>query len=671
MLMRFSCCFSLSLLFIVVSFISSAQTSVVDSLVKIASKEKSDTARLHAMLRLAKSEEDINLDDAKLLYDKIILLSAQLRAKDEMFAAWIHKASLFLQTNQWDSSFAACDKADALAAILKKSNLAAEAYIQRGDIYQRINDFPAALKLYQKAEPLLDRSLQAKHASRFVDLYDRIDNIKASREYGYKAIRLAAEIGDSSIWVYTHHVMFSSKQDSLLSKGFVLLRRALPVAIRNHYTQHIIQIYHNLGIYYFFNDKYDSAIHSATMSASYMKKPFDTDSNLASNRVLMGNCYLYRADVEKEASQTAAFRKDVDTSIRLAREGILYAQRGKITTYLRAGYRELSQALGLGDYYKEAVKIYMKYIDLNDSITSLRNAEQTDRMEARYQNEKKQLQIKELELIKSRQEGEIHARNVLIVVGAVVLVLAAFSTLLLIRNIHAKQKLSEQRDALQQQKIVELQKDKEIVLANAVVKSQEEERSRIAKDLHDGVGGMLSGIKLTLNTMKGNVMMSQEQAQVFERSLDMIDHSIKELRHVSHNLMPETLVKFGLSAALKDFSDFINQSNAIKAIFQQVGTERRLDANAELLIYRIVNELINNALKHANASEIIIQIHFESQMLTLTIEDNGKGFDKEILKVSKGLGWANIKSRVDYLGGTLDVNTSPGQGTAISITIPL
>jgi len=204
-----------------------------------------------------------------------------------------------------------------------------------------------------------------------------------------------------------------------------------------------------------------------------------------------------------------------------------------------------------------------------------------------------------------------------------------------------------------------------------VVKVQESERTRIAKDLHDGVGGMLSGIKLSLTTMKGNMIMPQEQVQVFERSLDMLDHSIKELRQVSHNLMPETLVKFGLAAALKDFSDFINQSNVVRAIFQQVGDERRLDANTELLIYRVANELINNALRHAQASEIIIQLHYDDQSFTLTIEDNGKGFDKNVLDKSTGLGWPNIKSRIEYLKGTIDIDTNPDQGTAIFITIPV
>ena len=205
---------------------------------------------------------------------------------------------------------------------------------------------------------------------------------------------------------------------------------------------------------------------------------------------------------------------------------------------------------------------------------------------------------------------------------------------------------------------------------NALSEVQEQERSRFAKDLHDGLGGMLWGVKLSLSNMKGNMVMDSDNVQVFERSLDMLDNSIHELRRVAHNLMPEALVKFGLAAALKDFCDFINSSKVINVIFQQVGNERRLDMSIEVVLYRVANELVNNALRHSSASEIIIQLNYDDHSLTLTVEDNGKGFDKSILNKTTGAGWPNIKSRIAYLKGTLDVETSVGNGTAVNITIP-
>jgi signal transduction histidine kinase len=215
---------------------------------------------------------------------------------------------------------------------------------------------------------------------------------------------------------------------------------------------------------------------------------------------------------------------------------------------------------------------------------------------------------------------------------------------------------------------IEKQKVKQL---NNMAEIQEKERTRVAKDLHDGLGSMLSGIKMSLSNMKGNAVMTSDNVQVFERSLNMLDNSIRELKRVAHNLMPEALIKFGLAAALKDFTDFINQSNVLKAIFQQVGEERRLETSTELAVYRLANELINNALRHAAATELIIQLHYESDSLMLTVQDNGKGFDPAILKQTIGSGWPNIRSRIEYLKGTLDIDTKPGHGTGVTIRVPL
>ena len=146
---------------------------------------------------------------------------------------------------------------------------------------------------------------------------------------------------------------------------------------------------------------------------------------------------------------------------------------------------------------------------------------------------------------------------------------AAQSALLIIsmlsyRNYKHKQKL-------QQQRITELETEKQLTATEAVLKGEEQERTRLAKDLHDGLGGMMSGIKYSLQTMKGNLIMTPENQQAFERSMDMLDSSINEMRRVAHNMMPEALVKFGLDTALKDLCNDINQSGALQVNYQSIG----------------------------------------------------------------------------------------------------
>lgn len=154
---------------------------------------------------------------------------------------------------------------------------------------------------------------------------------------------------------------------------------------------------------------------------------------------------------------------------------------------------------------------------------------------------------------------------------------------------------------------------------------------------------------------------------VFERSLDMIDTSIKELRRVAHNMMPEMLTKFGLDEAVKEYCNSINAAKLLMVKYQSLGMDNRLDKSTEILVYRIIQELLNNTLKHSGATESFIQIIKEGNRLNVVVEDNGKGFDTASLEKNKGAGWTNIRSRVEYLKGQLDIHSEPGKGTLVNI----
>jgi two-component system NarL family sensor kinase len=192
---------------------------------------------------------------------------------------------------------------------------------------------------------------------------------------------------------------------------------------------------------------------------------------------------------------------------------------------------------------------------------------------------------------------------------------------------------------------------------------------RLAKDLHDGLGGMLSGVKFSLMNMKSNLIINHENVVTFERSLDMLDTSIQELRRVAHNMMPEALTKFGLDEALKDYCDNINKAQIVQVKYQSFGMDSRMDSSIEIIVYRIVQELFANIFKHAKATEVLVQLLREENRLSVTVEDNGKGFDVKSLDMNKGAGWANIRSRVEYLKGKLDLHSEEGKGTSVNIEL--
>ncbi|RYG40206.1 MAG: hypothetical protein EOO01_27880 [Chitinophagaceae bacterium] len=229
-----------------------------------------------------------------------------------------------------------------------------------------------------------------------------------------------------------------------------------------------------------------------------------------------------------------------------------------------------------------------------------------------------------------------------------------------------------QKRKLQQQRIIERETRKQLAATEAVLKEEEQERIRLAKDLHDGLGGMLSGIKYTFTTMKGNLVMTPENARAFERSMDMLDSSIREMRRVAHNMMPEALVKFGLDTALKDLCNDINQSGALLVTYQSIGLQDTvIDQTTAINIYRIAQELLNNTMKHSGAKTAIVQLSKTDQILSLTVEDDGKGFDTTLLRKTSGIGWSTIQTRVEYLKGKTDIRSEKNSGTSVHIEVTL
>jgi signal transduction histidine kinase len=306
--------------------------------------------------------------------------------------------------------------------------------------------------------------------------------------------------------------------------------------------------------------------------------------------------------------------------------------------------------------YREAYDIFAQFKTISDSLFNNERARQFAEREARYQSEKKDVQIQ-------FQQSVITKKNILnsiLIASAIVLLIISA---LVYRNYQQKQKL-------QKQKIAELETQQQLTATEAVLKGEEQERTRLAKDLHDGLGGMLSGIKYSFNNMKGNLVMTPENAKAFERGMDMLDTSIKEMRRVAHNMMPEALVKFGLDIALKDFCAEINQTGALEINYQSFGLENvEIDQTNAITIYRIVQELINNTMKHASATIAIVQVTKSNGQLSITVEDDGKGFDPKILQHAKGIGWSNIQSRIDFLKGKLDIDSNDGKGTSVLIEL--
>ncbi len=288
-----------------------------------------------------------------------------------------------------------------------------------------------------------------------------------------------------------------------------------------------------------------------------------------------------------------------------------------------------------------------KYLDIENEKINNGNTKEWEvklsEMEAKYETEKKELKISVLE-----KEKQLYIW-LGIAGGATFLLTLAFLVV---------------RQRLTRQKVARLEKEKQLVATQAVLDGETTERARLARDLHDGLGGMLSVVKLNLNDMKNGVSIESEDLVRFNRVVGLLDESIQELRRVAHNMMPDSLARYGLRVSLGDFCNSIPG-----AVFSHYGVDERLDSKLEVMIYRTVHELVNNALKHAVATEIIVQMIQDYDRVSITVQDDGRGFDPAA--ATSGTGLNNIRNRVGSYNGRMDVYSEPGKGTEINVEFKL
>ncbi|MDO4790129.1 MAG: sensor histidine kinase [Porphyromonas sp.] len=299
---------------------------------------------------------------------------------------------------------------------------------------------------------------------------------------------------------------------------------------------------------------------------------------------------------------------------------------------------------------EEAAYFFGKYEQMTRECSEKNYQEALSQMEALYQTEKKQQQIITLE----------RERTLYIVLGISGLLLL----LLLLGLLFYRHLLSRQKRIVAEQQVKQLQQERQLVASLALLDGENAERSRLSRDLHDGLGSLISVIKLHLHSIESISSMTSVDAERFSKVLQMLDEFMEELRRVAHNMMPESLSRDGIKTALEDFCLSIPMVN-----FQFFGENPRLDHRLEVLVYRCAYELINNAIKHANATHINVQLTVDKRLVSLTVQDNGKGFDPNT--VTYGAGFTNMRNRISAYNGKINLYSSENHGTEVTIEIEL
>jgi len=307
------------------------------------------------------------------------------------------------------------------------------------------------------------------------------------------------------------------------------------------------------------------------------------------------------------------------------------------------------------DYRNECVNIYV-------ALYSENNANQINQYAARFESLQKENKINELQAeaelyhYKSRQKNQL----IFFLSLTIVLSVAIFVVLLLYRR-----RLAKKQEQIARQRIQQLEQEKQLIATQAVLDGETRERARLARDLHDGLGSMLTGAKLKLLEMKKGATLQYTDVERFDKALGLLDQSVREMRRVAHHLMPDSLSRFGLKSAVDEFC----RSLSANVAFDYFGNEARLDPKIEVVVYRCIHELVNNALKYSGANQIMVQIMQEPGRIAFIVQDDGCGFDTSIK--TQGMGLENIRTRIASFGGNIQIDSTIGEGTEVNVELKI
>jgi signal transduction histidine kinase len=526
-----------------------------------------------------------------------------------------------------------------------------------------------------------DQALVAKTLNDIGIIYDEKGDYQKSLEYYFQARRIFEQDKDLfKIAMVINNIGIVLKEQKEYPKVVKSYHEALGIYKKINNKFGVAACDANLGSVYLFMNRYDSALHYSLKSA----QEFEAINNRQFLAASLGNAGMayHKLGKIKEAinllMQAKSLHEEYDNKRELADLLIYLARMERETGDLKKGIELASQALTLSkkigakkvtmDSHKELALLWAdagnfaqafkqyQYFDLvKDSIFETEKSKQISELQTRYETEKKETKINLL--IKDNELKDINIReNSFKIVGLLLLLVVLVSFGLLWQNrVKLKQQaaLNSARAELRQ---LQLQ---------AVIASQEEERKRFAADLHDGFGQMISALRLGLSR-------ETPDGSAIKFALGLLNEMNVEIRNIAFNLMPQVLMKEGLHEALKEFAARITKSGGVAIDVQTYNLSPTMEAEKRIALYRICQEWTNNVIKYSSCKNIVIQAVQHPEELVITIEDDGNGFDKNLLVEGAGNGWKNINSRLSLIGGSIDIDSQlERKGTIAIISVPV
>lgn len=639
-------------LFVLGCGFANAQQSEIDSLKRLVKKERKSSKKTEYFYQLGDFYQHSRPDSA--LYYYAVAKNFAKTNKNELGEARYgqHAIPVLNKQGKFREALLLAEESAELYKKLKMAKDLGTTYLTIGSQWQYLSDFKTASEYYLKAKKIID-SLQDKITQRTVNsnlgsVFTEMRQYEKAKEYSLQALQLAKENKNLATALSPlYNLAVNAKYHQKFDEGIAYINQFEKIAKDVGSPYDVIDGYLAKGNFLGQTNLQEGVKYLKRTIRESQKINFPEDEMYA---------YLYLAEIY-------LIHNKYKEAIESIKTGIPLAEKLETKYELADFHKKASESYEKLGEFEKALSHNRQYEKLNAEIQLDENKKQLIAFEAKYQFKQKEAEIRTLNAEKQTQTLKIRQKSFLNFALGAALLVAGIIVFLLYKNYKNKQKIQAQR-------IAELETEKQLSATQALLQGQEDERSRMAKELHDGLGGLLSGVKLNLNNMDKKLIITEEDGASFEKSISLLDESISELRRVAHNLMPESILKFGLDGAIREFLQTIS-SPQLHITYQSYHIENGMSKMLDISTYRIVQELVHNVLKHAQASEILVQVRKDEQLLVIDVEDNGKGFDADTERKENGMGLAGIQSRVTYWKGTWQISSSETSGTSVHIEIPV
>lgn len=590
-------------------------------------------------------------DSAHDIIEKFIELSLFMNDSIRLSRGFFHYGLILKEMNLNEFSINYCKKSLAITKLLKDTQATIVNYNSIGTVFKEMSVYDSSAFYFLVALKISEiKGDDKKSAILFNNLGDvflEAEHYTTARDYYIKALEINNKYSNATSRIalnYNNLGRLASAEDHY-KEAFGFYDRALDLFMQLNDSSGIYNVYNNYGDLHFKQGKYD-------LANEYFNKALKGYRNLKFQKGIvtaLGNIAAVYINQGKYGLAMDLLDSCINMTYRIGNMELM-----------KDTYWNFSETYNNIGNYQKSRECLLSYSVLKDSIFNLNKTKVINDLMIKYEKEKDQAQILTLE--KENLKRTIQ-RNFFLYGGLSFILLALFSILYL-RQRAVKDKV------ISQQKIHQLEEEKKLMAAKMIVEGQEEERKRIARELHDGLGVLLSATKMQFTTIKDH---SPENQPMIKKAIQLLEQASGDVRKISHNMMPGLLTKLGFFEAVEDLFENIHDSGELQALIEIEGEQERLPENKEIMLYRIIQELVNNTLKHAKAKKIKLKIDVGSDNLHLVFEDDGQGFEVEkILDTdSESLGLKSIQSRISFLNGKVTIESKPGEGVKYSMIVPV